>query len=432
VMTRIAYLTSRYPAVSHAFIRREVEALRNLGWDIETMSIRRARPDDILSAADVVAVETTFALLPLSLRALVKAHLGCFSKTPRRYLSTLRTALELGNGARGRLWQVFYFAEAVCFYEHCRRNRIAHVHAHHADPAGDVAMLIARLSPNGVGSLRWSFTGHGSDINHGDRRLLCAKVASAAATICVSDQGANVIRELVGPELAHKISVVRTGVDPDQFRPLADLRPVARRILTVGRLDPLKGHATLIEALLLLRQRGQDFDLSIVGSGPERADLERRVHDSGLDDAVAFRGSIAHDSLPEVYADADVFCLPSYSEGVPVVLMEAMAAGLPVISTRITGIPELVDAQSGFLVEPGSPQQLAEALAAALGSSHEDRTAMGTHGRRVVLEGFNRSATAVALAHVFSTIVGCAEGESLGQVTTGDLLPTGSSRGERG
>jgi glycosyltransferase involved in cell wall biosynthesis len=410
VTARLAYLTSRYPAPSHAFILREVETLRSLGWEIQTMSIQRAGDGDILSAGDAEAAHTTFALRPVSVSRVVRAHLRCMSRRPGRYARGLCDSISLGRGARGRVWQVFYFVEAVCFYEHCRQERITHIHAHHADPAGDVAMKISGLAP-GFERLTWSFTAHGSDVNHSDRRLLRAKCLSASAVVCVSEHGAEIMRAVAGDEARSKISVVHTGVDPDSFSSLPGRpRERARSILCVGRLDPLKGHAVLLDALALLLTRGQEFVLSVVGAGPERAGLENQARSSGLAERVSFLGSVANDDLPQVYADADLFCLPSLSEGVPVVLMEAMATELPVISTRITGIPELVDEQAGILVEPGSVPQLADALERVLGSSREVRGAMGEHGRATVRDRFDRRETARALARVFETVMGSSPG----------------------
>jgi glycosyltransferase involved in cell wall biosynthesis len=197
-----------------------------------------------------------------------------------------------------------------------------------------------------------------------------------------------------------KLHVVHCGVDVREFRPAGgsahDRGPV--KILAVGRLLPLKGHAVLLEAAARLVSDGAPVQITIVGDGHERARLEQLAARLGVDRDVRFAGAVGRDVLPDYYAQADIFCLPSFAEGVPVVLMEAMAAGLPVVATRVAGIPELIrDEQSGLLVSPGRPDLLFAALR-RLVESASLRRRIGTAGRARVETEFEVRSCARQLA----------------------------------
>ena len=194
-MARVAYLMSHYPAISHAFVLREVEHVRAAGVDLHTLSIHRARPQDLLSEADRRAAATTYSVLPTSVGRLAGAHLDALVRSPRRYLSTLALALRTGApGARERLWHLFYFAEAMILLRHCRRARIAHIHAQFADSATDVAMLVThyRRGQRVDGAeCSWSLAVHGSvEFYNVAQYALAAKLAHARFAVAISDFGA--------------------------------------------------------------------------------------------------------------------------------------------------------------------------------------------------------------------------------------------------
>lgn len=404
---RLAYLTGRYPAVSHTFVLREVEALRALGVEVTTLSIHRADPANLLSDADRAAYETTYAVLPARWGSLLRSHARTLFSRPRRYLATLALALRLSPaGLRGRLWQFFYFVEAVILWRECHRRGVRHVHAQFADNASDVAMLIAELG-GGRGAKAWSWSmGIHGPVEFYDvfRNRLGAKVARARFVVCISDFGRSQTMSLVGEEHWAKIHVVHCGVDPAEFSPSSssdrDRGPL--EVLTVGRLVNLKGHAVLIHAVRELVSRGQAVHSTIVGDGPARADLERLVERLELDEHVEFTGAIGQHRIRDFYAAADVFCLPSFGEGVPVVLMEAMAMGVPVLTTRIMGIPELVEHEtSGLLVRPGRIDELANALERLAGSPDE-RERMGRAGREKVGVEYDLRVSADHLHGIYS------------------------------
>ena len=405
---KVAYLCSEYPAISHTFILREVDALRRRGADIETFSIRRTSPANLLSDADRAAFESTFAILPPSWPRLARAHLKLAFARPMAYLSVLIGALRLAPaGPRGMLWQFFYFVEAVVLWDECRRRGIHHIHVHFANVSADVALLASRigstLEPGQPWS--WSFTMHGPteffDVRH---FRLAEKLRHARFVICISDFARSQLMSLSEPGTWPKLPVIHVGIPIEQFTPVNGSRPAEARqeILCIGRLVPEKGQAVLIEAVALLAERGQSPGVTFAGEGPQRAALGRLAKQLGVAANVSFRGAVGQDKLRALYEEASVFCLPSFSEGVPVVLMEAMAMRLPVISTTITGIPELIeDGSSGLLVPPGRPDLLANALERLLGDEalrHE----LGARGREKVVGDFDAEASAAQLHALFT------------------------------
>jgi glycosyltransferase involved in cell wall biosynthesis len=405
---RIAYFCSAYPAVSHTFILREVEALRRLGVEITTFAIRPTPDDQLLAPADREAAATTVSVLPFRRRQLA-AHLRLALRAPGVYLATMRRALELAPpGLRGRLWQLFYFLEAVVLWRECERRGIRHVHVHLANAAADVAMLAAEIG-RGVkpgSGWGWSFTMHGPTEFYDVRHFrLPEKIESARFVVCISDFARSQLMGLCDPSLWERLHVVHVGIPIESFTPAAASngngnghRPT---ILYIGRLVPEKGQAVLLEAVAALAGRGADVEVALAGQGELREELERKAARLGIAERVLFLGAVGQDELRRLYEGAAIFCLPSFAEGVPVVLMEAMAMGLPVVTTRIAGIPELIeDGRSGVLVAPGRPDLLADSLA-GLVADGQLRQRLGAAGREAVERGFDCEATAAELRDVF-------------------------------
>ncbi|HEX4463857.1 MAG TPA: glycosyltransferase family 4 protein [Solirubrobacterales bacterium] len=405
---RIAYFCSAYPAISHTFILREVEALRRLGLRISTFSIRRTPADQLLAENDRSAAASTTAILPFRRRQLV-AHARLLLRSPGTYLSTLRGALRLAPpGVRGRLWQLFYFAEAVVLWSECRKQGIRHIHVHLANAAADIALLATRIG-SAVEPERpwtWSFTMHGPTEFHDLRHFrLAEKVRSAHFVVCISDFARSQLMSVTDPEHWDRLHVVHVGIPVAQFtrsseRNGSDRTPV---ILYIGRLVPEKGQTILLEAVARLTERRIDVELQLAGDGALRPELESAVARLDVADRVSFLGAVGQEELRELYERAAIFCLPSFAEGVPVVLMEAMAMGLPVVTTRIAGIPELVEhGRSGVLVAPGRADELTDSLAHLL-EEPEARRALGANGRQAVTDGFDCEGSAVRLQALFAS-----------------------------
>jgi glycosyltransferase involved in cell wall biosynthesis len=392
-----AYLVGRYPAASHAFLLTQVAALRKRGARPETITIRSPLRGDLRDEADREAARTTYRVLPAGPLKLAASHIPAFLASPRRYFGTLRYALGLSRGGlRPKIWQLFYFAEAMVVRRRCRKLGITHLHAQFADTATDSALLATHYEPTWT----WSIAVHGPDeFAEAAHNRIGEKLARADAVIAASEGAAARARTLMELGAADKLSVVRLGVDAERFSPANAERgaltthteekaPQNVRVLSLGRLVERKGQRILVAAAVRLAERGVDFELTIAGDGPTRPSLEKLVADLGIADRVTFTGVVGQDEAVELYRDADVFALPSLAEGLPVVLMEAMATGLPVISTRIDAIPELIDdGVSGLFVEAGDAQGLTDALITLAGDA-ELRGRLGAAGREKVLAEF--------------------------------------------
>jgi colanic acid/amylovoran biosynthesis glycosyltransferase len=411
----IAYITTGYPALSHTFILREVEALRRRGAEISTTSVHRASSDGLLSEADRHAFATTYALLPPRWRDVARAHLLAAVKHPHALWSTLRLALKLGRpGWRGRLWQVFYFGEAVTAWAHWRRLGIRHVHAHFMAVPSDVALLashLGRLADSGPTS--WSFTVHGMiEVWDVQSSRLAEKVRRAEAVVCISDFTRSQLMALVEEHHWPKLRVIRCGVRPTQYSGIGEPPPGRPRILSVGRLVPEKGQSLLLRALALLAERGVDAELELVGDGPNREKLGRLAAELGLEDRVRFAGAIGQDAIAAHYESATLFCLPSFCEGIPVVLMEAMACRRAVIATAVSGVRELVrDGDTGVLVSPGREDELADALQMLIADAALRRR-LGDAAQRHVARRYDVDDSATQLSMLFAEVMGDSPAES--------------------
>lgn len=405
-----AYLVSRYPGVTHTFVVGEVLALRAAGVRVETASIRRVAAAEVLSETDREEHRRTRALLPVGPVRLARAHVRALAASPRTYVGTLVHALRLAPaGGRARLWQLFYFAEAALLWEWMREHELHHVHVHHADVAADVALLTCRLAAGSEGrAWTWSLTVHGpTDLLDAASHKLAVKAADAAAVVCISDFARREVQALLDPLTAAKLHTVRCGIDITAFRPPPEGRGrgAGFTILCVAALSGRKGHHVLLDAFRRVLDAQPGTRLVLVGDGPERAALGARCAELRLTGAVRFAGAVGHDRLGEEYGRADAFCLPSFAEGIPTVLMEAMATGLPVVSTDVMGVPELVEHErSGLLVPPARADLLAHALLRLIDDAGL-RDRLGHEGRRRVVTHYQRGAAVEALRAVLDPLL---------------------------
>jgi colanic acid/amylovoran biosynthesis glycosyltransferase len=424
---RIGYIASKYPAVSHTFIQREIAALRARGVEIETFSVWAAKDADLLAEGDRSERDRTYSLLPPRPPDVAAAHARALLTHPLAYARTLAAAWRLSApGLRGRTLGALRFVEAIVLWAQCRARGVRHVHAHINGTAPFVALLATRFGNSGraSGAWSWSFTVHGpSEFYDVWRERLDAKIESAAFVVCISDFARSQALTFVSEDQWSKVIVVHCGVDTDVFQPLprdAGNGPV--EILSVGRLMPFKGQAVLLEAVAELTRAGRDVHATVIGAGPSRERLELRARELGLERKVTFAGAVGQDEIRRYYERADVFCLSSFAEGVPVVLMEAMAMELPVVAPRIMGIPELVeDGVSGLLVPPGRPDRLADAVGSLIDST-ERRMLLGKAGRRKVQGEFDLRRSAELLHAAFSACV--EDGRSAVTKTDDRLLST--------
>ena len=397
-LRRLAYLTGEYPRASDTFIQREVAALRALGHEVLTCSIRTTGAEHLVGPEQRSEHARTFKVLEACRAPLrvLRAH-GRWLARPARYGRALRLAWTTApKGVKGRLYNLIYFLEAGVLAAHLAEQGVEHLHNHIAKASCTVAMLASALS-----GIPYSFTIHGPDIFFEPQHWrIDEKAARAEFVACISAFCRSQL--MCFADAAHwpKLRVVHCGIDPARYAAAAGHDPV---LLFVGRLAGVKGVPLLLEALAALAPAHPALRLRLIGDGPDRAALEARAIRLGLADRVEFLGYRSQSEVADALAGAQIFVLPSFAEGVPVVLMEAMAAGLPVITTQIAGIPELVDSGiSGLLVPPGEAAPLARALDTLL-TDPARRHAMGQAGRARVSADFNIATEAAKLSQLFQS-----------------------------
>jgi glycosyltransferase involved in cell wall biosynthesis len=397
VRVRIAYLTGYYPGTTDIWLQREVRALRSLGVDVHTFSVRPTDAATLLSDDQRDEHRRTTRLLPMPLGRVVAAHARWLLRHPGRYLRTAKLARAThGPGLRPTLLQAAYFAEAGVLARELQRRGIGHLHNHLSDASCTVTMLTA-----GLAGCTFSFSMHGPSIFYEPEKWrIDEKIRRAEFVACISWFCRSQAAAWVESEHWPKLKIIHCGVDASIIPPTT--AQAGNRLLFVGRLTAFKGVPILLQAMQTVREAHPDVHLTVVGDGPDRALLERMSTDLGLDANVSFVGSRAPSDVAELLGATDVFVLPSFAEGVPVVLMEALAAEVPVVTTRIAGVGELVEeGVSGLLVPPSD----AGSLAAAIGELLADparRRSMGAAGRRTVIEHFDSITEARRLLSLFT------------------------------
>lgn len=399
---RFAYLVSQYPAVNHTFILREIRRLRALGFDIEVASI--AAPDrapERLAEDEREEAGRTFYVKPLGVKGAAARHLATLAARPLSYLRGLLYALRLGGGEpRRTLAHALYFAEAVVVGQWMTERRLAHVHTHFSS---SVALIVKKVFP-----VTMSATIHGPGEFENPALFHLAEKVREASFVCAIS---NFARSQLMKDSRHgewsKIEVAPLGIDPSVFapRPFRE-SPDVFEVVCVGRLAAVKAQHVLVAAIERLVKEGKRVTLRLVGDGPDRASLEEMVAARGLQRHVRFEGWQNQDAVRELYRRADIFALASFAEGVPVVLMEAMAMEIPCVATHVNGVPELIRGGVDSLLVPPSDD---EALARALASLMDDaalRRRLGEAGRRRVVERYDLARNTELLANVFRQRLG--------------------------
>jgi colanic acid/amylovoran biosynthesis glycosyltransferase len=414
VELKVAYLVNQYPAVSHSFIRREIAGLESQGIEVVRFSVRPP-PAALVDPGDIAEERKTRVLLrggPLPLlSAWVRGAIG----GPAAWTRALGAAIRMGRRSdRGVLRHVVYMAEACLLLQWLRsEGQVSHLHAHFGTNSAAVAMMTRLL-----GGPSYSFTVHGpEEFDHPMELSLGEKIERAAAVVAVSDFGRSQLYRWIPVEQWSKVNVVRCGVDAAFLE--AGPQPIAdnRRLVCVGRLAEQKGQLLILEALAGLVAEGVEVELVLAGDGPLRPKVEARLRELGLVDRVRITGWISNATVREELLGARVLLLPSFAEGLPVVLMEALALGRPAITTYVAGIPELVEnGRSGWLIPAGSVDAMKGAIREALAASVEELTRMGKAGAEAAAQRHDASREAARLGALFRQAVG-------------GLAPTGPAAG---
>jgi colanic acid/amylovoran biosynthesis glycosyltransferase len=393
--SRIAYVINQYPRVSHTFIRREILALERQGFDILRISLQ-GWDAELADAEDQQERTKTRYVLQKGVPPLLWAALKTLLSSPASFFSALVLAIRISRGAeRSLLYHLAYLAEACHMLPWIKVFGATHVHAHFSNNSTEVAMLV-----NALGGPSYSFTVHGqSELLSGG---MAEKVRRAAFVVTISSYGRSQVYRLSNYMSWPKVKVVHCGLEAafhDVPRTSPPLRP---RFVCVGRLSAEKGQLLLIEAAHRLVSKGVEVELVLVGDGEMRKAVEELVARRGLSEQVRITGSVSSNQVREEILSARALVLPSFSEGLPVVIMEAMALRRPVLASCINGIPELVrSGETGWLFPAGSIEDLTAAMEECLFKTPDELGKMGDAGYLRVMQQHSIETEAAKLAELF-------------------------------
>jgi glycosyltransferase involved in cell wall biosynthesis len=395
---KVAYIMSRFPKLTETFVLYEMLALQQQGVGVEIFPLINERAKVMHEEARPFAARARYQ--PILSWPIVKAQWHYLRAKPRAYLGlwweVLRGAWGSANYLIGGLG---ILPKAARFAQEMQALGVTHIHAHFANHPTVAALAAHRLT-----GIPFSFTAHAHDL-YVDRHMLAQKVRAAAFVVAISEYNKALIIQHCGEDVRDKIVVIHCGVDTSLFRPRQKTPGGPFTIVCVGALEAKKGQTHLIEACRLLKQRNLDFVCHLIGEGQNRADLERQIQQAGLAGVVRLEGGRPRAEVLRMLEQADVVALPSIQtrsgkmEGIPVALMEPLACEVPVVSTRISGIPELVeDGVTGLLVPPADPAALAGALE-RLAHDPELGRRLGRAGRAKVLREFDLADNTTQLAN---------------------------------
>lgn len=401
----ICYFVSEYPAVSHTFIRREIVALERQGITVFRVSLR-SNARKIVDKADLEEKELTKYLFDTGILQFVWALLSAVIRRPRALLKAICSAVRMmRRSSRPIVFHVFYLAEALVIADWLLQRKVEHMHAHFGTNAAEVVMLAHLLT-----GVPYSFTVHGPDeFDRPEYLGLPEKVEYAAFIAVISSFTAAQIRRWLPAGQWQKIKLVRCGLDADFLHQHAATKLSPDHLVSVGRLSGQKGQLVLLDALQLLARQNVRFTMTIAGDGPLRPELEQRIREHGLSDRVRLTGWLSNGEIRDLIMAARALVLPSFAEGLPVVLMEAMALGRPVVATYVGGIPELVvDGVNGWLVPAGDADRLSQVIRDCLTTADSRIQTMGQLGRGRVVEMHDIARECRKLADLFAGRVAAA------------------------
>lgn len=393
---KIAYLINQYPATSHSFIRREIKALEDEGIEISRFSIRAH--SELVDRADQLELEKTKFLLGIGLKGLLWNLLRTAITRPRRMVSAIMLAVKIGwQKDRGILVHLAYLAEACVLLNWVLEAEIEHIHAHFAFNPSAVAMLCRVL-----GGPPYSFTVHGPEgIDRAVVLSLKEKIKRASFVAAISSYCQSQLYRWCDRADWSKIHIVHCALDKPFFEQQITPVPETNQLVCVGRLNEQKGHLILLEAAHQIALAGIDFKLVFVGDGLLRSQIESLIAQFKLENHITITGWADGDQVHNHIINSRAMVLPSFAEGLPVVIMEAFALGRPVVSTYIAGIPELVEPNnSGWLVPSGSVKALVEAMIEVLQSPTSRLSQMGNTGASKVALQHNAAIEASKLAQL--------------------------------
>lgn len=400
---KLAYLVNTYPRASHSFIRREIQALERSGLSVQRFAMRSDR-DALVDAGDLAENLRTEHVLERGMPRLIGTALAWIATHPAQSLATLRIAWVCGErgaggpaGTGGRLRHLIYLMEAAFIARRCRDLGLAHLHAHFGTNSATVALLA-----HAIGGPRFSFTVHGPEEFDAPLALsLGKKIEEAGFVVAISSFGRSQLCRWVGPEHWDKIKVVHCGIEPDRFPDPQPLPADGPHLVAVGRFSAQKGFGLLIEAMAMAAPALPDLRLTLVGDGELRPQIKGLIDKYDLAPRINLAGWQDETGVRKALDAAQALILPSFAEGLPMVLMEAMANGRPVIATAIAGVPELVTNDVGWTVPAGDAMALATAIHALSQLPPDRLAAMGHAARARVMQRHDIDQLASTLARHF-------------------------------
>jgi glycosyltransferase involved in cell wall biosynthesis len=391
---RIAYLVNHYPAVSHTFIRREILALERLGAKVERIALR-GWDTDLADAQDFAERSRTRYVLQGGAGRLAGAVVRELLRSPRRFVTGLATAVRMGRRAvRPLPYHLVYLAEACVVLGWLRDRQVQHVHAHFGTNPAELALLVKAL-----GGPSYSFTVHGpTEFDEPAYCKLREKTADAAFVVAITSFARSQLFRWIRHADWSKVNVVRCAFEPSFRHVSAGAPPRAPRLACIGRLSHEKGQLMVVEAAARILRKGMALELVLGGDGELRAEIEALIRHHGIGAHVRVTGWLSGEQVRDELLASRALLLPSFAEGLPVVVMEAMALQRPVLTTYIAGIPELVvPGQNGWLFPAGDIDQLVECIEACLAASPEELARMGAAARLRVLSRHDADTEAARL-----------------------------------
>ncbi|MDJ0772466.1 MAG: glycosyltransferase family 4 protein [Mastigocoleus sp. MO_167.B18] len=405
-MMKIAYLVNQYPKVSHSFIRREIAAVEKSGLTVERFSVRQCE-SELIDPDDKNEFQKTKVILDVGPKGLLTQLFAVALKAPIPWLKSLWLAINIGRTSqRGIFYHFIYFAEACVLLGWLQKADIDHLHVHFGTNSATVAMLC-----NALGGPLYSFTVHGPEEFDRIKDLAIAqKINRASFVVAICSFGKSQLYRWCDYKQWSKIHVVHCGVDGNFLNQKVKDISSEPHLTCVGRLCEQKGQLLLLQAVGQISQEGKKCKLTLVGDGELRPEVEALIEEYGLEEQVTITGWASGEEVKNYIANARALVLPSFAEGLPVVIMEALALGRPVISTYVAGIPELVNhGVNGWLVPAGSIEELKNAIRSALVLPAEDLAQMGQAGSKSVFLRHNIGREAdklVELFHSYSKTLG--------------------------
>ena len=399
---RIAYLINQYPKVSHTFIRREIMALERQGFEVQRLAVK-GWADHLADKDDLQERGKTTYLLQNGVFGLVTALVRVLLTTPMRLFSGLALAIKMAKGSDRPLpYHLAYLAEACVMLPLLKAFGAKHLHAHFATNSTEVAMLAHAL-----GGPTYSFTVHGTGEFDKIQQLgITEKVRRAAFVVAICSHGRSQLFRFLDHALWPKVQLVHCGLEPAFHDVAPTPPPLIPRLVCVGRLCKEKGQLLLIEASHRLAQEGIAFELVLAGDGEMRGVLENLISKYKLTDKIRITGWISSDQVRSEILASQALVLPSFSEGLPIVIMEAMALRRPVLTTYVGGIPELVQhGENGWLFPAGSIDALASAMRECLAASPAALEAMGNAAHERVLASHAIDVEVSKLAHLYNNTI---------------------------